>query len=305
MILEASPEHRCVFVTTFALSMKSCAALPTRILSHNIRYATSDPFEGEEPWSSRKQLILDELRYNTLHSPESFICLQEVLHEQLVDLLAGLNSTDVWSYIGVGRDDGKQGGEYNPILFKKKVWAVERWKTVWLSETPEKPGKGWDAGCVRIATVGVFKHIQSRKSVVGVCTHLDNAGEVSRHESAKLILEVIDKITSPAEYMSSQRLPVFLAGDFNSEPSDEAYQLLNAPDSIIQDSEQLAIWRYGNKNTYTGFGEESSRIDFVFVGPRGGDDWETRGYSVLANLFDDKVYSSDHRAVVIDAVLAL
>jgi endonuclease/exonuclease/phosphatase family metal-dependent hydrolase len=284
--------------------MKTCATLPIRILTHNIRYATGDPFEGEKPWSSRKQLILDELRYNTLHSPESFICLQEVLHEQLVDLLVGLNSTDEWSYIGVGRDDGKQGGEYSPILFREKVWVVEQWKTVWLSETPEEPGKGWDAGSVRIATVGIFKHVQSRKRVVGVCTHLDNAGEISRRESAKLILEVIGNFTSTG-CLSSQRLPIFLAGDFNSEPSDEAYQLLNASDSIIQDSEQLAIWRYGNNSTYTGFGEESSRIDFIFVGPRGRDDWETKGHSVLPNRFDDEVYSSDHRAVVVDAVLVL
>jgi endonuclease/exonuclease/phosphatase family metal-dependent hydrolase len=284
--------------------MKTCATLPIRILTHNIRYATGDPFEGEKPWSSRKKLILDELRYNTLHSPESFICLQEVLHEQLVDLLAGLNSTDEWSYIGVGRDDGKQGGEYSPILFREKVWVVEQWKTVWLSETPEEPGKGWDAGSVRIATVGIFKHVQGRKRVVGVCTHLDNAGEISRRESAKLILEVIGNFTSTG-CLSSQRLPVFLAGDFNSEPSDEAYQLLNASDSIIQDSEQLAIWRYGNNSTYTGFGEESSRIDFIFVGPRGRDDWETKGHSVLPNRFDDEVYSSDHRAVVVDAVLVL
>jgi endonuclease/exonuclease/phosphatase family metal-dependent hydrolase len=284
--------------------MKTCATLPIRILTHNIRYATGDPFEGEKPWSSRKQLILDELRYNTLHSPESFICLQEVLHEQLVDLLAGLNSTDEWSYIGVGRDDGKQGGEYSPILFREKVWAVEQWKTVWLSETPEEPGKGWDAGSVRIATVGKLKHVQSRKSVVGVCTHLDNTGEISRRESAKLILKVIGNFTSTGR-LSSQRLPVFLAGDFNSEPSDEAYQLLNASDSIIQDSEQLAIWRYGNESTYTGFGEESSRIDFVFVGPRGQDDWGMKGHSVLPNRFDDEVYSSDHRAVVVDAALVL
>jgi endonuclease/exonuclease/phosphatase family metal-dependent hydrolase len=284
--------------------MKMCATLPIRILTHNIRYATGDPFEGEKPWSSRKQLILDELRYNTLHCPESFICLQEVLHEQLVDLLAGLNSTDEWRYIGVGRDDGKQGGEYSPILFREKVWVVEQWKTVWLSETPDEPGKGWDAGSVRIATVGILKHVQSRKRVVGVCTHLDNAGEISRRESAKLILEVIGNFTSTG-CLSSQRLPVFLAGDFNSEPSDEAYQLLNASDSIIQDSEQLAIWRYGNKSTYTGFGEESSRIDFIFVGPRGRDDWETKGHSVLPNRFDDAVYSSDHRAVVVDAVLVL
>jgi hypothetical protein len=39
------------------------------------------------------------------------------------------------------------------------------------------------------------------------------------------------------------------------------------------------------------------------LGPRGGSDWEVQGYSVRANKFDDGVYNSDHRAVVVDVVL--
>ena len=48
---------------------------------------------------------------------------------------------DTGTYIGVGRDDGKKAGEYSPILYRSAVWKVEAWKTVWLSETPDKPGK--------------------------------------------------------------------------------------------------------------------------------------------------------------------
>jgi hypothetical protein len=39
------------------------------------------------------------------------------------------------------------------------------------------------------------------------------------------------------------------------------------------------------------------------LGPRGGRDWDVVGYSVLPNRFDDGVYYSDHRAVVVDTVL--
>jgi hypothetical protein len=42
--------------------------LPIRITTHNIRYATTSPFTGEKPWASRKQLLLNELYYNTLYS---------------------------------------------------------------------------------------------------------------------------------------------------------------------------------------------------------------------------------------------
>jgi hypothetical protein len=56
--------------------------------------------------------------------------------------MGGLNKTnDEWAYIGVGRDDGKEKGEYSPIIYRSRVWRVESWRTVWLSETPDRPGK--------------------------------------------------------------------------------------------------------------------------------------------------------------------
>ena len=42
---------------------------------------------------------------------------QEVLVDQLHDLMKGLDS---YGYIGVGRDDGKEKGEYAAIFYKKE-----------------------------------------------------------------------------------------------------------------------------------------------------------------------------------------
>ncbi|KAJ4411809.1 hypothetical protein N0V91_000944 [Didymella pomorum] len=207
--------------------MKAHAAVPVRILTHNIRYATKSPFKGEKPWSERKHLIVNELKFNTAHNPEAFICLQEVLHEQLVDILAGLNSStpsrsqnsedkttrDEWAYIGVGRDDGHLAGEYSPIIYRPSIWNLSSWKTVWMSPTPDRPGKGWDAGSIRIVTVGQFTHIASKNSVVGLCTHFDEQGEVSRRESAKVVQGIVRDVEEEA---------VWLAGDLNSEMDGEA-----------------------------------------------------------------------------------
>lgn len=292
--------------------MKAHASIPLRIITHNIRYATDSPFKGEKPWSDRKHLIINELHYTALHNPEAFICLQEVLHEQLLDILSGLNSTtsslsgqDEWAYIGVGRDDGKQNGEYSPIIYRAAIWSVSKWNTVWLSPTPEKPGKGWDAGSVRIVTVGTFVHGLSKTSVVGLCTHFDNDGQLSRRESARLIERVVDDAISVPG--TKAKLPVFLAGDLNSEPDGEAYRILNGRDSRLVDAKGLSAWRYGDEETYTGFGEdELSVIDYVFLGAKskdGVDAWEVQGFSVLPNVFDAGVYSSDHRAVVVDTIL--
>lgn len=300
---------RCsLFATLILVTMKSPTALPVRVLTHNIRYAAEPPSEGERPWSVRKQLILKELHYNTLHNPESFICLQEVLHEQLVDILDGLG--DSWTYVGVGRDDGQQSGEYSPIIYRKAVWQLPIWRTVWLNEDGTAGKKGWDAGSVRIVTIGTFRHQESKKEVVGLCTHLDNAGAVSRRESARIIQQTLDFATNPASNLPggnnsmTKPLPFFLAGDLNSEVTGEAYQILNGQDSALKDAKDLAKWTYGEQNTFTGFDEtDVTLIDFVFVGPREGADWTVEGYSVLPNQFEDGVYNSDHRAVVVDTLL--
>lgn len=288
------------------LAMRTHADLSIRVLTHNIRYAANPPSSGEKPWSTRKQLIIDELRYNTLYNPESFICLQEVLNQQLVDIMNGLGPD--WAYIGVGRDDGKQSGEYSPIIYRKGAWNLQSWRTTWLNEKQECCKKGWDAGSVRIITTGTFQHAQSKKQVVGLCTHLDNSGAVARRESAKIILKTIDFATNAANNTvdAKERLPFFLAGDLNSEPSGEAYQILNGKDSLAQDVEELSSWKYGNQNSWTDFNDRDlSVLDFVFVGPRSGQDWNVQGYSVLANRFDNGVYNSDHRAVVADTVLKI
>jgi len=297
---------RQIIITVSILTMKSTAQIPIRLLTHNIRYATSSPFTGEKPWADRKQLMINELYFNTLHNPESFICLQEVLHQQLLDVMGGLDklSPGEWGYIGVGRDDGKQAGEYSPVLFRTSVWKLEKFQTVWLSQTPDKPGKGWDAASVRILTVGVFQHKQSKRSIVAMSTHLDDQGEKSRQESAKLILETISK-TVAGGGKHSEPLPVFLAGDLNSERSGSAYKILTGSDSPLDDTKSLAPVKYGDSNTFTGFDTKTrpTEIDHLFVGPKTPKLWEVKTYGVLENKFEDGVYNSDHRAVVADVML--
>lgn len=299
------PKVALLVTALVTLIMKAHAAtLPIRILTHNIRYAADPPATGEKPWSTRKQLILNELHYNTLHNPESFICLQEVLNEQLVDIMTGLG--DEWAYIGVGRDDGKTKGEYSPIIYRKAVWELVTSQTVWLNENGAVGKKGWDAGSVRILNLGEFKHKQSKKAMVAMSTHFDNAGAISRRESAKIIEKVVANVTSPTSNTSSSTLPFFLAGDLNSETSGEAYKILNNGSSIMQDTKEQAKWLYGDTNTFTDFDDQTKTlIDFVFVGPRGKSDWALEGYSVLPNKFEDGVYGSDHRAVVVDGLLKI
>ncbi|OJJ47005.1 hypothetical protein ASPZODRAFT_131926 [Penicilliopsis zonata CBS 506.65] len=291
--------------------MKATPELPLRILTHNIRYATSAPFKGERPWADRRQLLINELEHNTRHCPDSFVCLQEVLHQQLVDILNGLNDhgeTPVaaeaprWAYIGVGRDDGRQAGEYSPIFYQPAVWELRHWETTWLSETPDRPSKSWDAASIRIVTSGVFTHRTSRRTVLAMSTHLDDQGARSRFEAASIILAKIDEYRAHDTY-GPLLAGVFLAGDFNSRDYQEAYKVLTTD---LADAFHAVnpVRRYGNLNTFTGFSAEDEspkRIDYILLGR--DDPWSVQGYAVLANRFDDGVFNSDHQAVIADVSL--
>jgi endonuclease/exonuclease/phosphatase family metal-dependent hydrolase len=283
--------------------------LPLRILTHNIRYDTGSPFKGEKPWSTRCPRLCAELVYHSMNPAESFICLQEVLYNQLQDVHKTLNEAantrPSWSYIGVGRDDGKIAGEYSPIFYRPAIWKLEDSKTIWLSETPEKPSKGWDAACIRLVTVGVFRHYDTQQKVVVMSTHFDHLGVKARANSARLILELVKKYQESED--PSKRVPVLLAGDFNSPPDDAAYKIMTAPESIMAD---ISTWlskekRYGNGITYTSFGGEAAPniIDFLFCNKN--DITLIQTFAVLESKFDDGIYLSDHRAVVADLTISI
>jgi endonuclease/exonuclease/phosphatase family metal-dependent hydrolase len=202
-----------------------------------------------------------------------------------------------WAYIGVGRDDGKEAGEYSPIIYRPDVWKLKRSDTCWLSPTPRAPSKGWDAASIRIATLGRFEHSQTGQIALITTTHLDDQGAESRKRSAELLLGFLS-----LEASSSRASLSILAGDFNSPPGDEAYKILTAPESTMMDvADQVSSERrYGNELTFTGFSDESapSRIDFVLS--RKSDKMKYETYAVLANRFDGGVFISDHRACVAD-----
>jgi endonuclease/exonuclease/phosphatase family metal-dependent hydrolase len=281
-------------------------SVPIRLLSHNIRYAATNLDKGEKPWPMRAPQLIAELRFHTITAPESFICLQEVLHKQLIDIVRGLNETSSnaksseWAFLGVGRDDGKQAGEYCPILYRPAVWNLIESRTIWLSQTPDRPSRGWDAACNRLLTIGIFEHRQSRRRVVAMNTHLDHVGVEARANSAKLIIQEILKASKGND------MPTFLAGDFNSEENQEAYLALSAGDSPVQDLQGLVPEkrRYGYRETFTGFDSwtgSSVRIDFLFLGKY--SPWKVLTYAVLENKFDG-LYVSDHRAVVADVIIS-
>ena len=129
---------------TFALALCFCMALSAQNLfvgTYNIRNHNSSDDSKGNVWAKRCQVICDQINFE---DPDIF-GTQEVLVGQLHDLLKGF---DGYGYVGVGRDDGKEDGEYSAIFYKKDRLELLQKGNFWLNETPDKPVLGWDAACV-------------------------------------------------------------------------------------------------------------------------------------------------------------
>ncbi|KPM37462.1 hypothetical protein AK830_g9114 [Neonectria ditissima] len=269
--------------------------LSLRLVTYNIRLAVSVPGAGEELWSVRHPLMSAQLNFETAGRPESLMCFQEATYPQVQDLDGSLG--EAWTYVGVGRDDGAQAGEFSPIFYRPSVWKLEDSKTYWLSETPNEAGSvGWDAALPRIVTVARLRHDSSGARFVYMCTHFDHIGQVARENSAKLIASIADDWST----YKKKDIPVFVGGDLNVTPDNQAYLILA---SEMHDTKDVvpAEHHFGNSNTYTAFTVDTlddTEIDHIFVNDLEGLEWDS--FAVLDNRFDDGIFISDHRPVVVD-----
>ena len=256
-----------VYFVCMAVSTLSAQML---VGSYNIRLNVSSDSVAGNGWHQRCRVICDQVNFM---SPDIF-GTQEVLHGQLMDMLKGLDGYD---YLGVGRDDGKTGGEYAAIFYKPDRLRLLDQGNFWLSETPDRPGLGWDAACVRVCSWGKFaaQTATNDEAFYFFNLHMDHVGVVARREGAKLIVSRIREI--------AQGAPVIVTGDFNVDQNDEIYTIFTTS-GLLKDSYASARLRFAENGTFNSFDTDlytESRIDHIFVSP------ETRveSYGVLTNSY--------------------
>lgn len=253
----------CLAVLTLCTSAQSLF-----VGSYNIRYHNADDDKAGNVWAKRCQVICNQLNFE---DPDIF-GTQEVLYPQLGDLLKGL---DGYGYLGVGRDDGKQAGEYSAIFYKKERLKVLSDGHFWLSQTPEKPGLGWDAACVRICTWGEFEQRATGFKFYFFNLHMDHVGVTARREAAKLVVKRIKELAKGA--------PVVLTGDFNVDQNDEIYAIFTQS-GVLKDSYASARIRFAENGTFNDFDPANfttSRIDHVLVSPS----FTVDRYGILTNSY--------------------
>lgn len=250
-----------------------------KLMTYNIKYDKVD--DSINNWNDRKEALVELIK----HYEASFIGTQEVLHRQLMYID---NSLTGFSYIGVGRDDGKEKGEYSPILYDAKRFKVLKHNTFWLSETPKKISVGWDASMERICTYGLFEEKTTGKKLLIFNTHFDHRGKMAREKSSELIVQKINEI-------NTDNLPVVLMGDLNLTPDTVPIQFLQSKLSDGQTNSKKPF--YGPTGTFNGFDQErvlDNRIDYIFV-----NGFEVESYSHIDDRMENNKHISDHLPVLI------
>lgn len=254
------------------------------VMSFNIRY--DNPDDSLDNWKYRKDNVAEAIKFYDV----DILGTQEVLHNQLIDLKLRLPQYEV---IGVGREDGKEAGEYSALWYKKERFDLFDSGYFWLSETPEEAGsKGWDGACERIATWAKLNDKITGKDYIVLNTHLDHRGKEARREGVNLIL---DKVRELGEGM-----PIIITGDFNAHPESSVIKQITEtsnPNYLI-DSRAISPIVYGPAWSFHDFGnipyDKRPLIDYVFV----SNDLEVKRYAVLAEKLNES-FLSDHAPILV------
>lgn len=252
------------------------------IMSYNIKL--DYPKEGENSWANRKPFFINQIKF---YEPD-VLGIQEALPNQMRDMDSLLVD---YSYVGVGRDDGKNEGEFSAIFYKNAKFKIIESNTFWLSETPDQVSMGWDGVCNRVCTYAVLEDMNSGKRFYVFNTHFDHVGTEARKNSATLIIKKIKEL-------NLKNYPVVLTGDFNMETNHESIEHIK---ETLQDSKEIAKVTFGPEGTYNGFHFDkpvTRRIDFAFVSL----DIVVNKYAVLSDNWNLQ-YPSDHLPVLIEISL--
>lgn len=248
------------------------------VMTYNIRMETEQ--DGPDQWKFRKEALVQKVQ----DTHPDFLGIQEGLKQQ-VDYLG--ENLDGYRFVGVGRDDGNEEGEYSALFYDAKHWKTIHEQTFWLSQTPNEVSMGWDAVCNRVCTFGIFHHALG-DTIAVFNTHFDHQGTRARKESVRLILDSIR--------LFAKDYPTLLMGDFNFTPTDTNYQTLITE---MQDSRELTETLIEpHPGTFNGFvldEDYARRIDYIFTNR---EDVEILSYAVPDWRINFR-HVSDHYPVIV------
>lgn len=183
-----------------------------QLMTYNIRNMRDD--RGLHAWDNRKAHVAALI---AARAPDVF-CVQEAFQPQMQYLSEHVPG---YSSFGVGRDDGACEGEFSAVFYRTALFTLKEGATYWLSETPDRPSRGWDATHNRICTRAVLAPRDGSAEICVASLHLDNDGVLARRNGALLLRDIFSAETD--------RRQCFIAGDYNAEPDSEPFRIMNQP----------------------------------------------------------------------------
>lgn len=243
---------------------------PLTIIDWNIQVG-SDEGLFRNGWKQRKHALIAILK----RERPDILCVQEAMRDQIAYILKEVPG---YSFVGVGRDDGKEKGEHCAIFYTKRIELLDK-GTFWLSETPDSPKKTWDEIFRRICTwARVRDSVTARKFCI-FNTHFPVLSSSARDKATDVLMQKVLRICPRGRFL--------LAGDFNCGPGSGPWKEIHK--SGFTDAEWLYSHRDKRSKTFHDFGKGRDCLDAIFV---------SKDIHVLKHdIIDDRVggvYPSDH-----------
>jgi len=313
---EAKTQEKIVpEITRLAVPLLEASKQRFRAMTFNLRFDTQR--DGPNRWCFRKHLASATVRR---HGAD-IIGFQETLPHQIKDLEVSLPE---FEWTGVGRDNGKDEGEFCPVFWRKDKFKSVDSGTFWLSETPNVAGStGWGAQCRRIATwvrlvsLEVEEGTQAPREVFFLNSHFDHASNQARLESARLLSHTIPKLIAESnQRLSSTVFPsVVVVGDLNAQEDTQTLRLLRGEERLHQDEDLTnaiffkdarleAKLKYNERDgSFTDWSpatpsEEAKRLILIDHLLHHGD-LEPEQYGIICELWQGR-RASDHRPLITD-----
>jgi endonuclease/exonuclease/phosphatase family metal-dependent hydrolase len=273
---------RKLLLTTLACLLLSGMAFSQQlnVATYNVRYDNKEDSVKGNGWKQRYPVIAQIIQFNDL---DVFGTQEGKFHQlnNLADAMPG------YKWIGIGRDDGKQAGEFSAIFYKATKFKILKQGNFWLSTITDRPNKGWDAALPRICTWAQFQDTKTGFKFFFFNIHMDHVGVLARKNSATLVLQKIKEMAGDQ--------PTIFTGDFNVDQNNESYaEVLST--GVLKDTYNQAPIKLANSNSFNAFKVDQpgdARIDHIFVTKH----FDVKRYAILTNTYHGKL-PSDHYPVV-------
>lgn len=233
-----------------------------KIMTFNLRYALAD--DGPNSWRFRNEFAT---RY-MLDSGADVLCMQEVVPAVKEELTRSLGKA--YALVGEGRlAEPRADDEINLVAYRKDSVELMAHEHFWLSETPDVPGSRyptqihWPRTCTHV-------RLKMKSGVYELyATHLDNADPVARERG---LCEILGRAGTTGKTL--------VCGDMNDVPKN-VHAWVNGRLTDLTDAIPY---------TYNGFGEETSKIDYILA----SKDIRVLSPCVCEHKMLGAMYVSDH-----------